>query len=141
MAAVLKYVNGAPQYHSDSIFGKETKRVLRICVLLERRFLFPAEHGHPTHPATKYIIDKEWRGDLSIGEARDKFIKEHPGEFEKYCEDVQVWRKETGKLLGIIYGIAKRRHMRIVWLTYGGVCMPDRFMVYKKGEPIAMVQC
>lgn len=145
MACIAYYRHGCPNYQDgdeERLFGKDGQKVLKICVNLCHRFFKHKEDGYPIDPSIfhvrrrNYMTHQEWR------DAMHQWKEDHPSEMAFYDKAIKEWENENNRLLRKLYGIAKRRHLRIEWGAYGScVCYPDRFYIYHKGDIIAMVQC
>jgi len=130
--------------NGNKLFGKELDKALTICKSIYDRHMYPFEHGYPKNPA------------LSIGNVRpyncpegkkwseciNEWMNNHPTEKAQYDNAKANWNNETARLYKTLYGIAKRKHIRIEWLgERSSCCFPDQFLVYKNGNRIAMIQC
>lgn len=143
MPTIALYRNGFPAYKNGDekrIFGKDADKVMEICQLLMRRYLFPHDYGYPNNPAIRGSRSPEYDSYPRMKAVR-VWESEHPGEMTKYNASVKVWEAEDDKLLKTLFGIAARKHVRIEWCKGGGCSQPDRFLIYKNGDRIAMVQC
>lgn len=115
---------------AQSIFGKDANKVMSIVKSLYDRYMHPFEHNYPR------------LSDYGTNIHEFRYWKEHfPEEYSEYCSAKKNWEAEDDKLLRKLYGIVKRRHINIKWLKNSSTCMPDRFLIYKNGKDIGMIQC
>lgn len=126
------------------IFGKDADKILDVCQKLYDRHMYPAENGRPQNPAFtvgNIRLSNTPKG-KRVMEAIIDWLNDHPIEKAQYESEKAKWNAESERLWKTLYGIAKRRHIRIEWL--GGrdsCCFPDQFLVYKNGKCIALIQC
>ena len=130
--------------NAKTIFGKDAEKVISTCKAIYDRYMYPAENGRPSNPAITIghvhpfntPVGKTWR------ECVNDWLNDHPAEKAQYETAKANWEAEGAKLWKELFGIAKRRHIRIEWLgTDRSCCFPDQFMVRKGGDVIAMIQC
>lgn len=138
MAIILDTSNHVIPF--GNIFGKEEKKVLELCYKLMWRHISPFDNGAPMYPATANELCLA-SGNGSLIDGMTNWEKNHPEKMKAYKESLNRWNEETYRMLRALYGIAKRHHVHIKWLRDSTTCMPDRFLVNKKGKQIAMIQC
>lgn len=142
MACIAIYRNGFPAYEDgdeNRVFGKDADKVMKICRTLMDRRMYDIDR--PRHPGLDWIKDM-WRSKkMTLHDARETWNRENIEAYTQYLNDVKAWENETEKMLGKLYGIAKRHHVHIKWLAVDtAACMSDRFLIQKNGKVFAIVQ-
>lgn len=134
-------IHGAP-VKGNKIFGEDTEKVLTLCDVLYHRYLMPREYGYPFHPAI-------WVGNVHPAtcpkgkwkECINNWMTSHPNEAAEYNAAKEAWAAETARMWRELFGIAKKKHVRIKWLGDGTCACPDQFLIYYQGDSIGMIQC
>lgn len=133
---ITKCIYPIPVTKMEKLFGKEFDRVLAICEKLYNRHMYPYKNGYPANPATEAV--RGYRGFWR--ERVDKWMEEHPIEAENYHVEKNNWHVEGEKLEKALYGIAKRKHVRIEWgAKSSSAYCPDKFYIYKNGSLFAAI--
>lgn len=124
------------------IFGHDWNRFAAVCDKVFHHSLDP--HGDLDNPAVDRLI-REYGG---IGGYQEKtrrpysvwFVEypdRYPAEWAQYCAQKAEQDAEYAREFRILYGIAQRHHIRVVW----NASYPDRFDLYRYGNRIGYVSC
>ena len=125
-----------------TLFGKDTEKLFDACYKVMHDNLFPYEDCY--HASKPSFFRMKKAGEVAdIHEYREflkKWYTEHPGEFDREQESKRQFEENYARQFRIIYGVAKRHHIHLVWDGENSTCcMPDCWEIYKKGECIGRI--
>jgi len=134
---------------TTTLLGKrDTKRLLDACSEVKRNWLYPYEGCYTANRPTM----TEAREFLVIPEGScfgteykallREWYNDNPAEAAKEKASRKEWEAQRDKQFRIIYGIAKRNGLYLLWLGNSNTaCCGDQWEVYKDHESIARIYC
>ena len=146
MAYISDYSCSDKNIDPKTIFRNEAKRLFKACEKVKSYKMFRYEKCYHAPKPSFFKMKKE--GEVANFHEYKEFLKtwysEHPEEYAREQESKRKADEEYARQFRIIYGIAKRHHVRLEWDGEDqNCCMPDRWEVYKNGKRIGRInmQC
>lgn len=124
------------------IFGHDWNRFAAVC---DKVYHHVVRFNNIHSPGCQAFFDEfgsmGWFNKKHPGESEFDWIQQydmqHPVEYQHYQKLLDADNAERSREFRILYGIAQRRHVRVVW----DETRPDRFDLYRYGNRIGYAMC